>query len=80
MSSELSARRVVVEVVAVDVDVDAPDRVDGLREALEVDVDDVVDLEAGQVLDRLQRLLDAAVGVGLVELGGRRSWRRRCRP
>ena len=32
-----------MEVVAVDVDVDAVDRVDGVGEPVEVDVDDVVD-------------------------------------
>jgi hypothetical protein len=52
------AARVVVEVVAVDVDVDPADVVDDLAEAAEVDLDDVVDLErlAGpgeQLLDGL---------------------------
>ena len=40
-------------VAAVDVDVDAADRVDGVGEAGEVDVDDVVDLEPGEPLDDL---------------------------
>src|SRR3954447_21154918 len=56
---------VVVEVVAVDVDVDAADVVDDLAEAAEVDLDDVVDLErlAGlgeQALDRPDRQPRAA--------------------
>ena len=41
--------RVVVEVVAVDVEVDAVDRVDGVGEPVEVDVDDVVDVEVGEL-------------------------------
>ena len=53
--SAVDSADVVVEVAAVDVDVDAVDRVDGLGEADEVDVDDVVDLQAGELLDRLQR-------------------------
>ena len=50
---------VAVQVAAVDVDVDAADRVDRAGEAFEVDIDDMVDLDpfgerrrAGQVLDR----------------------------
>ncbi len=55
-------------VVVVDVDVDAVDRVDGVGEAVEVDVDDVVDVvQAGELLDDRQRQLRAPVGVGGVE-------------
>ena len=68
---------VLVEVAAVDVDVDAVEGVDGAGEALEVDVDDVVDLQPvgsrrgpGQLLDRLQGQLGAAVRVGGVQLVG----------
>ena len=58
-----------VVVVVVDVDVDAVDRVDGVGEAVEVDVDDVVDVvQAGELLDDLQRQLRAPVAVGGVEL------------
>ena len=35
------------EVAAIDIDVDAADRVDRISEPREVDVDDVVDLDAG---------------------------------
>ena len=59
-----------VVVAAVDVDVDAADRVDGADEAEEVDVDDVVDRQPGQLLDHLQGQLRPAVGVGGVELFG----------
>src|SRR5215218_26124 len=58
----------VVVVAAVDVRVDATDRVDRLLEALEVDVDHVVDREAGQPLDRVRGELRAADRVGGVEL------------
>ena len=61
---------VVVEVAPVDVDVDAVEGVDRPREALEVDVHEVVDLETGQGLHRLEGELGAAVGVGRVELVG----------
>ena len=47
--------RVVVEVAAVDVGVDAADRVHRLAEAAEVDVDHVVDAQPGDLLDRLQQ-------------------------
>ena len=43
----------VVEVAPVDVGVDAAQRVDPGVEAAEVDVDDVVDAQAGEPLDRL---------------------------
>ncbi len=61
------AARVVVQVAVVDVHVDAPKLVHDLREALEVDGDDVVDGDVRQVLDRLQGSLRAAVRVGLVD-------------
>ena len=62
-----SPRRVVV--VAVDVDVDAPDRVHRLVEPREVDVDDVVDRDAEELLDRLEGLASGpAERVGGVEL------------
>ena len=51
--------RVGVVVAAVDVDVDAADRVDGADEAEVVDVDDVVDRQAGQFLDHLKGELRA---------------------
>ena len=58
-----------VVVVVVDVHVHAADRVDGVGEAREVDVDDVVDVvDAGELLDDLQGQLRPAVGVGGVEL------------
>ena len=60
----------VVEVAPVDVDVDAADRVDRALEALEVDVDHVVDREPGELLDRLQRQRRAAELVGRVDLVG----------
>ena len=65
-------REAVVRVVvaAVDVDVDAADRVDRADEAEVVDVDDVVDRQPGQFLDHLQGQLRAAVGEGGVELFG----------
>ncbi len=55
-------------VAAVDVDVDAVDRVHGVGEAGEIDVDDVVDLEPGELLDHVERLLRATGRVGGVEL------------
>ena len=65
--------RVVVEVVAIDVGVDAVDVVDRLLEAAEVDRDDVVDLEVAaadgeQVLDRPDREALAARRIRLVDL------------
>ena len=59
---------VVVEVPAIDVDEDAVDRVDDVLEAAEVDVDHVVDLDAEQLLDRLERQPWAALVVGAVDL------------
>ena len=50
-------------VAAVDVDVDAADRVHRVGEAGEVDVDDVVDLEPGELLDHLEGLLRTAGSV-----------------
>ena len=50
------------------VDVDAADRVDELAEAVEVDDRDLVDVDAEQVLDRPDRELRAAGGVGGVDL------------
>src|SRR5438105_12425387 len=66
---DLRVAPTLVVVVAVDVDVNAAELVDDLAEAAEVDVDDVVDPQAGELLDRAQRQLHAAVGVGLVQLG-----------
>ncbi len=60
-------RRVVV-VGAVDVRVDAADRVDRAAEAGEVDVDDVVDRQPGQRLDRVERQLRPAEVIGRVDL------------
>ncbi len=55
-------------VVVIDVHVDAVDCVHGVGEAVEVDVDDVVDVvQAGELLDHLQGQLRAPVGVGGVE-------------
>ena len=59
---------VVVVVAAVDVDPDAAERVDDLLEAAEVDGDQVVDREAGQPADRLERPLRAAGRVRRVDL------------
>ncbi len=55
-------------IAAVDVDIDAADRVHRVGEAGEVDVDDVVDLEPGELLDHLEGLVRTALGVGDVEL------------
>src|SRR5204862_868158 len=61
----------VVEVAAVDVHVDAAERVHGLREAVEVDVDDVVDLQSRvELADRAHGQARAAERVGGVELVG----------
>ena len=60
--------RVGVVVALVDVDVDAPEAVDGALEAAEVHVDDVVDRDVQQAADRLDRQRRAAVGVGGVDL------------
>ena len=49
-------------------DVDSPDRVDQLLEAVEVDEDDVVHVQAGQVLDRPQGERGATELVGRVDL------------
>ena len=51
---------VVVVVAPVDVHPDAAELVDDLLEPVEVDRDDVVDRDAGQLLDRLERALRAA--------------------
>src|SRR5215208_1026958 len=59
---------VLVEVAMVDVDVDAADRVDRPGEAREVHVDQVVYMQAGELLDRLQGQLRAAIRVRVVEL------------
>ena len=67
-----------VVVAVVDVDVDAAERVDHFDEALEGRVDDAVELDAEQVLDRFGREACAAVGaleraadrVGAVDLFG----------
>ncbi len=65
----LAEARVVVEVAPVDVQEDAVQVVHGLDEPGEVDRDVVVDVDAGELVDGLDRTLDAAVGVGLVDLG-----------
>jgi hypothetical protein len=56
----------------IDIGVDAADRVDEVREALKVRVDDVVDLQVGEDvgLDRLDQQRVAALAVGGVELLG----------
>ena len=58
----------VVEVAPVDVHVDAADRVDRAPEAAEVHVDHVVDRQAGDRLDGLERELGPAELVGGVDL------------
>src|SRR5205807_2666901 len=58
----------VVEVAAVDVHPDAAEGVDDLLEPVEVDRDQVVDREAGQLLDREQTADSAAEVVGGVDL------------
>ena len=62
--------RVGVVVAAVDVGVHTADRVDSVLEAAELDVDDVVDLQPGELLDRLHCQRRTAQRVGLVELVG----------
>ena len=57
-----------VVVVLVDVHVDAAERVDELLESREVDVQEVVRVDAGDLLDRLQRLRVPALRVGRVDL------------
>ena len=56
-----------VVVAAVDVHPDAAELVDDLTEALEVDRDQVVDRQAGERADGLERARRAAVGVRLVD-------------
>ena len=56
-----------------DDDVDAADRVDQLAEPVEVDDRDVVDVEPGQVLDRLERQRRPTELRRGVELGGHRA-------
>ena len=51
-------------------DLDAAERVDHLDEAAEADLDVVVDLQPGGLLDRLHQQLGAAEGIGGVDLGG----------
>ena len=63
----VAAGRVVVEVPAVDVHVDAVEAVDDVPEGAEVDRDHVVDRDPGQLLHGRQRAARAAVGVGLVD-------------
>ena len=67
------AVRVVVEIAVVDVEIDAAELVHDVAEADEVDRDDVVDRDAGQLLDGLQRPARPAVRVGLVDPAGERQ-------
>ena len=57
----------VVEVAPVDVHPDAAEGVDELAEAAEVDGDQVVDRQAGELADGLERPLRAARRVGVVD-------------
>ncbi len=63
----LAAVGVVVEVAVVDVHPDPADLGDELLEAAEVDHDQVVDLDPGELLHRLERPLGPAARVGLVD-------------
>ncbi len=60
--------RVVVVVATVDVDPDAAERVDDALEAAEVDGDEVVDRQPGEVADGVERALCAAGRVRSVDL------------
>ncbi len=66
---EAEVAAAVVEVAPVDVDPDAPDGVDELAEAAEVDRDQVVDGQPGQLADGLEGPLRAARRVGVVDPG-----------
>jgi len=61
-----------VQVAPIDLNVHAAEIVDERLEALEVDVDDVIDLDPQHLLDRLDRQLRAAERVGGVDLLGAR--------
>ena len=66
------AARVLVVVTAIDVHPDAAELVHDLLEAVEVDRDQVVDRQPGQVLHRLEGAARAALGVGGVDLAAER--------
>ena len=64
---EAEVAAAVVEIAPVDVEPDAPDCVDELAEAAEVDRDQVVDRNAGQLANGLERALGPARRVGVVD-------------
>ena len=66
---DVQARARVVQVL-LRADGDAADRVDGVDEAAEADLDVVVDVDSGVLLDRLHQQPRTAVGEGSVDLGG----------